>query len=248
MSSDLEQALDEILSGVNALLEQAPSGRASLPSGQDGNATESESSQSQSQSSLWVNDPELLALLASTASDSRRANAPVAHRLLLRLINARAKPLGPAAGGAFAVSISPLLSECTSRLFAAGARLDHSDAVSLFWDFSACSPGVVEPLLGRFFPLLCPVQTESSPLMRLPRFPERSRVRWLDHFEGKSSSSTQRSQQAAVIDQDNESAELVTILWLTDVKFVPDHWCGVTFREGLLCPVLHVDSRHRSIS
>lgn len=248
MSSDLEQALDEILSGVNALLEQAPTGRGSLPAGADDAVDGSVAPRSQLPSSDLGKDPELLSLLASTASDSRRANASLAHRLALRLISARAIPLGPAAGDAALVTISPLLSQCTSELFSIGARLDHSDAVSLFWDFSACPSGEVEQALGRFFPLLCPVQTGHLALMQLPRFPERCRVRWLDHFEGKSTSSTQRSQQAALIDQDNTSAELVTVLWLTDDAFVPDHWAGVTFREGMLCPVLHGESRHRSTS
>ncbi len=248
MSSDLEQALDEILSGVNALLEQAPTSRGSQPSGVHDHVDVSVASPSQSPSWGWGNDSELLSLLASTASDSRRGNASLAHRLLLRVISSRARPLGPAAGDAAAVTISPLLSECTSELFSVGARLDHSDAVSLFWDFSACPSGAVVKALGRFFPLLCPVQKASSALTQLPRFPERCRVRWLDHFEGKSTSSAQRSQQAALIDQDNPSAELVTVLWLADDAFVPDHWAGVTFREGALCPVLHVESRHRSIS
>ena len=244
MSSDIEQALDEILSGVNALLEQAPAGSPRpLPGA---SAALDHSNASDTRSSVLTDDSELLSLLAVTASDSRRAHRHVAQRLLLRLLTARAVTLG--AGDLASLTISPLLSGTVSRLLDIGARPDHSDAVSLFWDFSACPAGFAADLLGRFAPLLCPVQTEARMLMRLPRFPERSRVQWRDHFDGKSTSSVQRSQQAAVIDQDNPNAELVTILWLGDAAFVPDHWCGVTFHEGRLCPVLHVDSRHRSIS
>ncbi|MEN9772068.1 MAG: hypothetical protein RJA58_711 [Pseudomonadota bacterium] len=247
MSSDIEQALDEILSGVNALLGQAPSGR-DLPRVEGEQAAPETPRESEAASQGHPDRQELFALLASLSSDSRRPYAEVARRLLLRFITARAQPVGPQAADARQVMISPLLLEATSRLFAAGARLDHSDAMSLFWDFSACPAASVRDLLGRFAPLLCPMQKDGRTLMRLPRFPERSRVQWRDHFDGKSTSSAQRSQQAAVIDQDNPGAELVTILWLGDGAFVPDHWCGVTFRDGQLCPVLHVDSRHRSIS
>lgn len=247
MSSDIEQALDEILSGVNALLGQAPSGR-DLPRVEGAQQAPEMSREPEPSLRGHADRQELMALLASLSSDSRRPHAQVAHRLLLRLITARAQPVGPQVTDGRQVMISPLLLDATSRLLAAGARLDHSDAMSLFWDFSACPAGFAADLLGRFAPLLCPVQTEARMLMRLPRFPERSRVQWRDHFDGKSTSSVQRSQQAAVIDQDNPNAELVTILWLGDAAFVPDHWCGVTFHEGRLCPVLHVDSRHRSIS
>lgn len=245
MSSDIEQALDEILSGVNALLEQAPSGPARPPLGASA-ALDSEKSAAHRRSSILIEDAELLALLAVTASDSRRDHQQVAHRLLLRLLTARAVTLGAAAGDLATVTISPLLSGTVSRLLEIGARLDHSDAVSLFWDFSGVSAGEPADVVGRLACLLCPVQREARSLVAMPRFPERLRVRWLDHFEGKSTASTYRSQQAAVIDQDNPSAELVTILWLTPAAFVPDQWLGVTFREGQPCPVLHVESRHKS--
>ena len=244
MSSDIEQALDEILSGVNALLEQAPSGSAHP---QPGVSTSLDSSRHpDARSSMLIEDSELLSLLAVTASDSRRAHQRVAHRLLLRLLTARAVTLGAEAGDLATVTISPLLSGPVSRLLDIGARLDHSDAVSLFWDFSGVSTADPARVVGRLACLLCPVQKDGRKLVAMPRFPERLRVRWLDHFEGKSTASTHRSQQAAVIDQDNPSAELVTILWLTTTSFVPDLWLGVTFREGQPCPVLHVESSHKS--
>ncbi len=242
MSSDIEQALDEILSGVNALLEQAPAGSPRpLPGA---SAALDHSNASDTRSSVLTDDSELLSLLAVTASDSRRAHRHVAQRLLLRLLTARAVTLG--AGDLASLTISPLLSGTVSRLLDIGARPDHSDAVSLFWDFSGVSGVDPVRIVGRFACLLCPVQKEGRALVAMPRFPERLRVRWLDHFDGKSTASTHRSQQAAVIDQDNLSAELVTILWLTKMSFVPDQWLGVTFRDGQLCPVLHVESRHTS--
>lgn len=244
MSSDIEQALDEILSGVNALLEQAPPGAARPDVGAV--AARDDSSPPDLRSSMFIEDAELLSLLAVTASDSRRAYQQVAQRCLIRLLTARAVTLGAAAGDLAAVTISPLLSGPVSRLLGIGARLDHSDAVSLFWDFSGVSAADPARLAGRVACLLCPVQKQGRTLVAMPRFPERLRVRWLDHFEGKSTASTHRSQQAAVIDQDNLSAELVTILWLTTTSFVPDQWLGVTFREGRPCPVLHVESRHTS--
>jgi hypothetical protein len=246
VSSDIEQALDEILSGVNALLEQAPAGSPRVVPGTSTAALD-HSSAFDMRPSVFTEDSELLSLLAVTASDSRRAHRHVAQRLLLRLLTARAVMLGTGAGDLASVTISPLLSDTVSRLLDIGARPAHSDAVSLFWDFSGVSAADPVRVVGRFACLLCPVQKETRALVAMPRFPERLRVRWLDHFEGKSTASTHRSQQAAVIDQDNPSAELVTILWLTKMSFVPDQWLGVTFREGQLCPVLHVESGHTSI-
>ncbi len=244
MSSDIEQALDEILSGVNALLEQAPTGSARPQI----NAS-SESDQLHgggSRANDLVDDVELLSFLALTASDSRRVHQPVAQRLLLRLMTARAVMIGAGADDFGSVTVSPLIHATVSRLLDSGARLDHSDAVSLFWDFSRVPADQLALIAGRFASLFCPVQREERSLLAMPRFPERLRVRWLDHFEGKSTASLYRSQQAAVIDQDNTSADLVTILWFTTTSFVPDHWLGVTFREGQPCPVLHVESCHKS--
>lgn len=236
MASDMERALDEILSGVNALMQQAPKSNAtsmslarqptlSIPA--DGIAVSSEQCSS------------LLGLLAMLESETSNGVSSVATRLTNQLLLARCVRADALSDQFDDVTVSPLIYPVFQALHGIGARWVDTDADSLLWRMTGVDIAKAQASLRKFSSVLCPVQNPNGLHWRLPRIPERSGLNWIAADSATASSQLISAEQVAVIDQDRRGKKPTTILWSGPNMFVPDWWCGSAFYQGKWRPVVH---------
>lgn len=240
MSSDMERALDEILSGVNALMQQAPKpGVVTSPaviSASRGGAGVSQAAASLP-SDQFISILSLLATLES--SESGGPTASVASRLIGQLLVARCVRMDEISTDFGEVTVSPLIYPAFEALSAIGARWVSVDADSLAWQMDHVNIAQAQGLLRKFSSVVCPEQKDGMLLWRLPRIPERSPLNWIKSDDTGASSRLISVEQLAVIDQDRRGKKLSTILWSDQHGFVPDWWCGLAFYQGQWRPVVH---------
>jgi hypothetical protein len=239
MSADIERTLDEILSGVNALLAEAPTGAS-----KDGTTLPKPAAQAGSvrapardlDPAPWPSS--ILALLAMVESDANHPGAAIAGRLAAQFVQARALPLGAAFAGHADVRVSPLLLPRFQRLAEQGAVMLSCDAMFSTWDFSRLAADRIPSILSRMSALLCPDQGDHTDRWKIPHLPERVPLQWISSSEVSQEMRFEGAAESAVIDLDNPSSRVSTILWINGLEFVPDWWCGMAFRRSQWCPVI----------
>lgn len=240
MSSDMERALDEILSGVNALMQQAPKPTASVsPAAVASPAPRARVSQAAASlpSDQFIS---ILSLLATLESNERGdPTAAVASRLIGQLLLARCVRMDEISEDFGEVLVSPLIYPAFEALANLGARWISTDADSLLWQLDHVNIAQAQGLLRKYSSLVCPEQKDGMLLWRLPRIPERSPLNWIKADDAGASSRLIHADQVAVIDQDRRGKKLSTVLWSGSHGFVPDWWCGLAFYQGQWRPVLH---------
>jgi len=237
MPSDMERALDEILSGVNALMQQAPKAVSAPVSGMQRPAA----SLDQPGTTSLTSDQfaSTLALLAIVESDLASPVSSVASRLITQLLLARCVRVDNISSDFDGVTVSPLIYPVFQTLSGLGARWVDCDADSLLWQMSGVNVAQAHASLKKFSSVICPEQTRDGLCWRLPRIPERSPLNWISADDVSSSPQLIRAEQVAVIDQDKRGKKTSTIIWSGDVRFVPDWWCGSAFHQGQWRPVVH---------
>lgn len=239
MPTDMERALDEILSGVNALMQQAP--KPGVANAAAGSSSRHHQVGPRSGTSL-PNDQfiSILSLLATLeSSDSGDPIASVASRLIGQLLLARCVRMDEISTDFGEVSVSPLIYPAFEALSQLNARWISVDADSLVWQMDHLNIVKAQALLRKFSSVICPEQKDGMLLWRLPRLPERSPLNWIKADDDGASSRLIHVEQVAVIDQDRRGKKLSTILWSGQHGFVPDWWCGLAFYRDQWRPVVH---------
>jgi hypothetical protein len=236
MASDMERALDEILSGVNALMQQAPKSNAKPATVSAHRASFNAFDTIPVSPEQWAS---LLGLLARMESDATNGVSAVAGRLTNQLLLARCVCADDLSDQSDGVMVSPLIYPVFQALHGIGARWVSADADSLLWQMEGVDIAKAQSALKKFSSVLCPVQTSDGLHWRLPRIPERSALDWIAADDLTSSSQLISAEQVAVIDQDKRGKKPTTIIWSGPSAFVPDWWCGSAFHEGKWRPVVH---------
>ncbi|MBU6304443.1 MAG: hypothetical protein KGO79_03385 [Betaproteobacteria bacterium] len=228
MSEDIERTLDEILTGVNALLAEAP---ASAPGGMPASLSPPPEEQAQ-----W--DESLPALLAMVEAQRDHPAAALAARLASRWVQGRAVPLGNLLPQQPHLRVSPMLPQRFKALTGQGGRLISCDAQFSLWDFSQISFERVTASLSRLSAVLCPDQAGRENHWRIPHYPERCSLKWISGQAKAQGMQFSGAAGYAVIDMDNIAIPLSTLLWIEDIHFVPDFWCAMAFNGQSWCPVI----------
>jgi hypothetical protein len=238
MASDLERALDEILTGVNALMQQAPKSAAPFtaapPLSKDvplvgGSVTALAADQVAS----------MLAVLAILESEPSNDAAGLAGRLTHQLLMARCVRTASLSDEFDHVTVSPLIYPVFQGLHEIGARWIESSADSLLWQMAGVDIARAQEILGKFSSVVCPEQNEDGLCWRLPRIPERSPLNWITAGDVSAPRQLISAEQVAVIDLDKSGKKPSTIIWSSRHHFVPDWWCGSAFYQGKWRPVVH---------
>ncbi len=228
MSDGIERALDEILTGVNALLAEAPAATAGVIAGPQ-NPVASESFQ-------W--HPAVPVLLATVEAQHDHPAAALARRLAARWVQDRAVPLGGLAPNQPNLRVSPMLPQRFKALVGQGGRLLSCDAQYSLWDLSQISLERVTGILSRLSAVLCPDQAGRENHWRIPHYPERCPLKWISGQVTAQAMQFSGAAGYAMIDRDNISIPLSTLLWIDDFQFVPDFWCAMAFNGRSWCPVI----------
>jgi hypothetical protein len=254
MSTEMERALDEILSGVEDLLKKVPAQDA------DSGAVVAEGSSVKSLVSDAAHAGQIhdapsavpvtqgrvsdgmVALLVALEGDASSPLAESAHRLLKEILSSRMVGLPEAIDPDGLLTVSPCLVQPIENLLALGVVLDRYDAGYLYGDSSACQPEQIRQVLGRFAPLFCPEQNAYRHRFRMPRLPERLVLRWCHRNDIHPIAGFEREDRVALIDQDNDGGRRSTMIWFSSHRFVPDHWCGLAFDDGRWRPVTHAST------
>ncbi|MEN9759288.1 MAG: hypothetical protein RL676_437, partial [Pseudomonadota bacterium] len=146
MNSDMEKTLDEILSGVEALLEQAPQQRldaARYPRAEQADVKEPQALAPQMQATARV-------LLAVLESDKSQAAHAAARRWLIEDLASETVALGDVGGDRFAeLRVSAWTMPTFAALEQAGAVLLESDAWALAWRWPNQDRSALKQCLGR---------------------------------------------------------------------------------------------------
>lgn len=232
MTSEMEQTLDEILSGVQSLLANAPASAdprtANAPSAgwREGDHDAIRSDQS-------------LVLAAVLEAQHEHPAWRSARRWLVQEFHSRARPLGPLGGERFAdLRVSPRVQPSVEALSQQGATLVECDAFSMTWSWPAGTRYAARQTLGRLISTVCLDQDGDALRIRIPQMPERLGIRVGKGGDLLSSHGAAHLQQFALIDQDNLYTAPSTLFWFSDKSFVPDYLCALTWREGRWWPVV----------
>jgi hypothetical protein len=235
MNSDMEKTLDEILSGVEALLEQAPQKRvdaAGYPRAEQADVKEPQTVAPHMQATTRV-------LLAVLESDKSQAAHAAARRWLIEDLASATVALGDVGGDRFAeLRVSAWTTPTFAALEQAGAVLLESDAWALSWRWPNQDRSALKQCLGRLRAAVCLDQSDEELRFRVPRIPERLRCRFVTRPRVIAEEARPRPMRYACIDQDNSSAEFHTVFWLHEHHFVPDHVAGLVMHQGLWWPLI----------
>lgn len=232
MPTEMEQALDEILSGVTTLLQKGPVQDTSRATPYRPSLDTFEESHQENESH------ELLAVLALVDSDPSHPARQSASRRIQRLLSSRLVRLGDFAGAFSQIGVSPLIRPQLIRLVNAGGVLMECDAERTHWDLSQLSSAEIAGALAQFSATLCLDQNNTQTTWLLPRIPERQRVRLKRRSDLARIKLLDGHSQFAILDQDNDNSEYATILWTAPSSFVPDWWVGMAAIRGAWVPVV----------
>ncbi len=228
MSSEMERALDEILSGVNELLAKAPAAAARVkpvrkPLPQD-------------------NPTAFLVLLSHVESIDDHPAKMLARKMMLSFLEQQAQPLGFAPAEFAHVTVSPIMHRALRRLQTLGARLMDCVGPDTIWDCSVLSAQSIHAALGRLAVLTRLDQGIDKSLIALPRIPERLRVKGFQPAKTDDFDPRMAGHTAVVIDQDNSDAAAATIFWLEQSRLAPDWFLGKAMVAGELVSLLRPHS------
>ena len=228
MSDDIERALDEILTGVNALLAEAPAAAAGVIAGPQDHGV--------SESFHW--HPSVPVLLAMAEAQPDHPAAALARRMAARWVLDRAVPLGGLLPNQPNLRVSPMLPQRFKAFLGEGGRLISCDAQYSLWDLSQIPFERVTAILSRLSAVLCPDQAGRENHWRIPHYPERCPLKWISGQATAQALQFSRAAGYAMIDMDNISIPISTLLWIEDFQFVPDFWCAMAFNGRSWCPVI----------
>lgn len=241
MTSEMEQALDEILSGVNALLEKSPAaaiaqGRPAARGGLAERAVDAPSPESLRIGAQQV--PSLLSILAMAESDPMHPASALAGRCIQQLLVARGVSLGEIGQDFPSVLVSPIMMNPLRGLAKTGAVLVECDAHAGTWDMSMADLPRARVAMQRLRAAVCPDQRGEKSCWKIPHFPERLRLRWSNEQNALRTNQSVRLGEFAVIDQDNLAIKPTTIFWMGGLWFVPDWYCAMAYHAGGWRPVI----------
>lgn len=228
MSDDIERALDEILTGVNALLAEAPAVATSGVAGREDRGT--------SETFHW--HPSVPALLAMAEAQPEHPAAALARRMAARWAQDRAVPLGSLFPNQPNLRVSPMLPQRFAALLGQGGRLISCDAQYSLWDFSQIPLQAATAILSRLSAVLCPDQAGRENHWRIPHYPERCPLKWITGQPAAQAMQFSGAAGYAMIDMDNVARPLSILLWIDDFQFVPDCWCAMAFNGQSWWPVI----------
>ena len=241
MPNEMERALDEILSGVNALLEQAPStATAPRAAGHLAHATAPAA-----EGGVRVDAGRLsglLSVLACVASDPMHPACLTASESIRQLLVQRSVALGEIGGDFDDVAVSPLLHRPLRGLWQIGSVLADCNAEFMMWEVAHADRARARALMGRWMSSVCPDHGDPVMRWRIPRYPERLRVRWTDDQRTPSESPSVADCGVGLIDHDNHAFAITTIFWSGASPFVPDWFCGMAYHAGQWRPVVAPDA------
>ena len=229
MSSDMERALDEILSGVNELLVKAPS-RLGEPTARLDSAASSPPGD---------DTAGLLSLLAHLESDPNSAGRTLARRWLNRTVQERAAPLTMVAGAPAGLTVSPLMIPLVRRLHALGAAWLGAEGGDMYWDCGLLSNADISTALGHFMVTVRLDPEGQNRMLCLPRTPERLPLIIGEPRQLCPAAKLGHLNQVAIVDQDKKNAQRATVFWLAQRDLAPDWLCGMTLLAGQLIPVVN---------
>jgi len=233
VASETEQSIDEILLGVQALLQEA---RASLE--QKEAFREPTFGPSLSTTSASEEVPTLL-MMAVLESIRGHPAAPSARRWIIHQLEGRALSLGDIGGDRYAdVRVSPRIFGPIQTIVAEGAVLEECDARLLHWRWPNVDREALHRVFGRLSPAVCLDQDSDGLRLHVPMLPERLALRFIGDGQSESSAGTLHKNAFALVDLDNSLSKPSTIFWLNDGGFVPDHLCGIAHHAGRWWPVL----------
>jgi len=244
MNSDMEKTLDEILSGVEALLEQAPAARAaSRESSQTDHGLAGQPAAMATSPDPLAGSAMMRALLATLESDTMHPAHAAARRWLMEDLAGTTEPLGEVGGERFAsVRVSAWVLPMLADVQRAGAVLLESDAWTLRWQWDGADRSTLKTHFRRFNAAVCLDQREEGLQFRIPRVPERLRCRFVTRRHAHPEEPQMRPARYACVDQDNSSSAFCTVLWLTAHPFVPDHVAGLVHHQGVWWPLIDASS------
>lgn len=228
MSSEMERALDEILSGVNELLAKAPAAAARIKPVRKPLAED--------------NPTAFLVLLSHVESIDDHPAKMLARKMMLSLLEQRAQPLGFAPVEFAHVTVSPIMHRALRRLQTLGARLIDCVGPDTIWDCSGLSAQSIQAALGRLAVLARLDQGIDKSLIALPRIPERLKVKGFRPAKISVLDPQKAGHAALVIDQDNSDAVAATIFWLEQSRFAPDWFLGRAMVSGQFASLLNPGS------
>jgi hypothetical protein len=241
MPGEMERALDEILSGVNALLEQAPSTAATAPR----TAGRLARASVPPEGGVTVDAGRLsglLSVLACVASDPQHPACLTASESIRQLLVQRSVALGEIGGDFDDVAVSPLLHRPLRGLWQIGSVLVDCNAEFMMWEVATADLARARALMGRWMASVCPDQGDPVMRWRIPRYPERLRVKWTDGYRAPSVSMSVADSGVGLIDHDNIALPIATIFWSRGALFVPDWFCGMAHHAGQWRPVVASDA------
>jgi hypothetical protein len=231
MSSEMERALDEILSGVNELLTKAPA--------LSDQVRQSHGLDAATVAAVPDETAGLLALFAHLESDPSHSAQPLARRLLNRMLVQRALPMSGISGVPAGLSVSPQMHRAVMRLAALGAVWLGAEGGEMYWDCGMLSNAQISAALGT---LVITVQLDperQNRMLCLPRTPERMPLVVGSPAQLCPGLKLDHLQQVAVVDQDKTNIQRSTIFWLEQRDLLPSGLCGTTLISGRLIPVVN---------
>lgn len=229
MASEMEQTIDEILSGVQTLLRQARTAPA-----------ERSASLGPDEASLpaLVHADDTMLLMAVLESEQSHPCALSARRWIIGQLDAQAVALGDLGGQRHAaVRVSPRLHAALAAIVAQGAVLKECDARFLHWLLPTDSGAAVRAAFGRLAPAVCLDQLTDGLWLRVPKIPERLALRFSPQSQKDSSVGMHLANRFARIDQDNSLARPSTLFWLADGGLVPDQLCAIAYHQRQWWPI-----------
>jgi hypothetical protein len=238
MPSEMERALDEILSGVNALLEQAPSTASATRQAVQAASLPREGGITLDAGRLSA----LLSVLACVASDPEHPACLSASESIRQLLVQRSIALGEIGGDFDDVAVSPLLHRPLRGLWQIGSVLVDCNAEFMMWEVAYADMARARALMGRWMSSVCPDHGDPVMRWRIPRYPERLRVRWTSNQLTSSGSPSFADSGVGLIDHDNHALPIATIFWSLGSQFVPDWFCGMAHHAGQWRPVVAPDA------
>lgn len=234
MASEVEQAIDDMLSGLQALQRQAQA--APVRNGEP--LADSRIGTSAAQP-LGQDEGLAMLMMAVLESQPDQPCASSARRWIVRQLDEQALPLGDLGGERHAdVRVSPRMHAALKAAAAQGAVLAECDAQATSWLWPSGDRDALRRVFGRMFSAVCLEQDLNALRFRVPKIPERLALRFFSETQPDSSIGVLHASAYAVVDLDNLRAQPSTVFWLEDGGLVPDYLCAVTHHAGRWWPVV----------
>lgn len=241
MASEIGQAIDHMLSGLQTLQQQAQALQQqaqTLPASDVGAVTDALSGAPAAQH-FGDSETQTMLMMAVLESQETDGCALSARRWIIQQCDGQALPLGVLGGEHHAaVRVSPRLRTALEAIATQGAILEACDARYTHWVWPTGDRDKLFSSFGRLSSAVCLEQNMNGLRLRVPKIPERLALRFLSRTRPDASAGPMRLSDYALIDQDNLQARPSTVFWLEDGGLVPDYLCAVAYHAGRWWPVV----------